>query len=263
MPLERQEDSVEINIKKLEKEQLHTEGKTKKLFTTTHPDYFFMEFKNEVCPMDAKKTTKVRGKAQINNEVSSYIFQFLDSYHIPTHYIGKHDDKSMVVRALDMIPIHVVVRNMAAGAFAKNFKLEEGQILPAPIIEFYYKNDKMGNPMVNEYHLYAFGSSNQDEVRIVQRLSAKINAVMKNFFERRNLQLVEFKLEFGRSKGKIFLGDEITLDTCRVWDINTNRKFEKEIAHSRDNEINRIYTEVRQRLVHPKTRDEKVNVMEY
>ncbi len=254
---------MEVNIKKLEKEQLRTDGKTKKLFATNNPDYFFMEFKNEVCPRDTRKTIKVRGKGPINNEVSTYIFQFLDSYHIPTHYVGKHDDKSMVVRALDMIPIHVLVRNIASGEFAKNFRLDEGQILPAPIIEFYYKNDKMGNPMVNEYHLYAFGSSNQDEVRIVQRLSAKINAIMKNFFERRNFQLVEFKLEFGRSKGKIFLGDEITLDTSRIWDINSSRKYEKEIARSRDNEINKIYIEIRQRIIHPKMKDEKVNAMEY
>lgn len=252
---------MEVNIKKLEKEQLFHDGKMKKLFTTSNPEYLFMEFKNEAVPIDGKKTKKVRGKAQINNEISSYIFQFLDSYHIPTHYVGKIEDKWLVVRRLEMVPIYVVVRNVSAGSFTKNFRMDEGEVLPAPIIEFYFKNEKMGNPMVNEYHLYAFGSSNQDEIRMIQRLSAKVNAVMKNFFERRNYQLVDLKLEFGRSKGKIYLGDEITLDTCRIWDNSDNRKLEKEIARSKENEIGKIYSEVRQRILHPRAKDEKLNLV--
>lgn len=251
---------MEVNIKKLEKEQLFYDGKMKKLFITNNPDFLFMEFKNEVVAIDGKKMTKVRGKALTNTEISSYIFQFLDSYHIPTHYVGKLDDKWLVVRKLEMVPINVIVRNVSAGTFAKNFRMDEGQVLPAPIIEFYFKNEKMGNPMVNEYHLYAFGSSNQDEIRMIQRLSAKINAVMKNFFERRNYQLVDLKLEFGRSKGKIYLGDEITLDTCRIWDNSDNTKLEKEIARSKDTEIGKIYTEVKQRILHPRAKDEKLNL---
>lgn len=252
---------MEVSIKKLEKEQLFHDGKMKKLFSTNNPEYLFMEFKNEVAAIDGKKTTKVRGKGQTNMEICSYIFQFLDSYHIPTHYVGKLDDKWLVVRKLEMIPINVIVRNVSAGSFAKNFRMDEGQVLPAPIIEFYFKNEKMGNPMVNEYHLYAFGSSNQDEIRMIQRLSAKVNAVMKNFFERRNYQLVDLKLEFGRSKGKIYLGDEITLDTCRIWDNSDNAKLEKEIAHSKDNEIGKIYSEVKQRILHPRAKDEKLNLV--
>jgi phosphoribosylaminoimidazole-succinocarboxamide synthase len=256
-----QEATLEVNIKKLEKEQLFHDGKMKKLFSTSNPDYLFMEFKNEVIPIDGKKAKKVRGKAQINSDVSSYVFQFLDSYHIPTHYVGKLDDKWLVVRKLEMIPIYVIVRNVSAGNFSKNFRMDEGQVLPAPIIEFYFKNDKMGNPMVNEYHLYAFGSANQDEIRMIQRLSAKVNAVMKNFFERRDYQLVDLKLEFGRNKGKICLGDEITLDTCRIWDNGDGRKMEKEVAKSKENEIGKIYAEVKQRIIHPRSKDEKLNLV--
>ena len=252
---------MEINIKKLEKEQLFYDGKMKKLFNTNNPDYLFMEFKNEVAPLNGRKTIKVRGKGQTNTEVSSYIFQFLDSYHIPNHYVGKIENKWLVVRKLEMVPINVIVRNVSAGSFVKNFRMDEGDVLPAPIIEFYFKNQKMGNPMVNEYHLYAFGSSNQDEIRMIQRLSAKVNAVMKNFFERRNYQLVDLKLEFGRSKGKIYLGDEITLDTCRIWDNSNNVKLEKEISHSKDSEIGKIYSEVRQRILHPRAKDEKLNLV--
>ncbi len=251
---------MEVNIKKLEKEKLFIEGNVKKFYNTNNPDFLFMECKNEVMPIDGKKLLKGKGKGKgaVNSEVSSYIFQFLESYHIPTHYVGK-TDKMLVVRKLDMIPIYVVVRNLAAGSFAKNFKMSEGEPLPAPIIEFYFKNEKMGNPMVNEYHLYAFGSANQDEVRTIQRLSGKINAVVKNFFERRGLQLADIKLEFGRSKGKIYLADEITLDTCRLWDVQNDIKYEREIAGAKEAEIGKIYAEFKQTITHPKNRDEKPN----
>ncbi|NUM82179.1 phosphoribosylaminoimidazolesuccinocarboxamide synthase, partial [bacterium] len=202
---------MEVNIKKLEKESLFLDGKTKKLYQTNNPDYLFMEYKNDLVVPDGKKIVRVRGKSQINNEVSSYIFQFLDSYHIPNHYVGRLDEKTTVVRKVDIVPINVVIRNIAAGSFAKNYKLDEGQVLSAPVIEFYFKNDKLGNPMINEYHLYAFGYSNQDEVRTIQRLAAKVNAVLRNFFERRNFKLVDFKLEFGRSRNNIYLADEISL----------------------------------------------------
>ncbi|HMW32812.1 MAG TPA: phosphoribosylaminoimidazolesuccinocarboxamide synthase [bacterium] len=251
---------MEVNIKKLEKEKIFLEGTIKKFYSTNNPDYLLMECKNDLVPMDTKKVMKARGKGQINTELTSYVFQFLESYHIPTHYVGKYDDKSLVVRNLEMIPIYVVVRNIAAGSFAKNFKMSEGDPLPAPIIEFYFKNDKMGNPMVNEYHLYAFGSANQDEVRTIQRLSGKVNAIVRNFFERRGFQLVDIKLEFGRQKGKIYLADELTLDTCRLWDINRGRKFDKEIAAAKENDLHKIYGEVRQTITHPKTRDERPTI---
>lgn len=249
---------MEVNIKKLEKESLFLDGKTKKLYQTNNPDYLFMEYKNDLVVPDGKKIVRVRGKSQINNEVSSYIFQFLDSYHIPNHYVGRLDEKTTVVRKVDIVPINVVIRNIAAGSFAKNYKLDEGQVLSAPVIEFYFKNDKLGNPMINEYHLYAFGYSNQDEVRTIQRLAAKVNAVLRNFFERRNFKLVDFKLEFGRSRNNIYLADEISLDTVRLWEVGSDRKIEKEIAHGSETEIGKLYTEIRQKLIHPKTKDEKI-----
>lgn len=249
---------MEINIKKLEKGPLLVEGHTKKLYSTSHADYAMMEFKNDLVPLDGKKIVKARGKAQLNAEVASYIFQFLDSYHIPTHYIGKLDDKVLVVRRLDMIPVNVVIRNISSGAFAKSFRIPDGDVLPAPIIEFYYKNEKLGSPMVNEYHLYAFAQSNQEEVRLIQRLSAKINAIMKNFFERRNFNLADLKIEFGRSQGRLFVADDITLDSCRLWDIDSGVRLEKKLAQSSDGEVSRLYAEFAKRITHPRTRDEKL-----
>lgn len=251
---------MDVNIKKLEKGPLLVEGHVKKIFTTSHPEYVMMEFKNDLIPLDGKKSVKIRGKAQLNAEVASYIFQFLDSYHIPCHFVGKVDDKILVVRRLDMIPVNVVIRNISAGVFSKTFRIPEGDVLPAPIIEFYYKNKRLGNPMINEYHLYAFAQSNQEEVRLMQRLSAKINAIMRNFFERRNYNLADFKIEFGRSQGRLYVADEITLDSCRLWDSETNQRLEKRIAQSSDGEIAKLYTEFTKRITHPRTKDERVKV---
>jgi len=243
------ENKPEVNIKKLEKDHLFIDGSTKKLYTTNHPDYLFMEFKNDLILKDKKKSLKIRNKAQNCQMVSAYTFQFLESYHVPTHYAGKHDDKSMVVKKLDMIPILVVVKNVATGSFAKTFKLEEGRLLSTPIIEFYLKDAKLGNPFINEYHLYAFGHSHQDEVKLVQRLAAKINALLKNFFDRRGYKLTECTLEFGRYHNGIILGDEITLETMKVWEIGSDRKIDKEICHGNDSEISKIYTEFKDRIV--------------
>jgi phosphoribosylaminoimidazole-succinocarboxamide synthase len=243
------ENKPDINIKKLEKDHLIFDGTTKKLFSTNHPDYIFMEFKNDLAVKDKKKSVKIRNKAQNNLLVSSYTFQFLESYHVPTHYIGKHDDKTMVVKKLDMIPVFVVVKNIASGLFSKTFKLEEGFLLSTPIIEFYLKDPRLGFPLVNEYHLYAFGHSHQDEVKLVQRLAAKINALLKNFFDRRGYKLVECTMEFGRYHNGIILGDEITLETQKVWEITNDRKMDKEIHHGSDSEISRVYTEFKDRIV--------------
>ena len=225
------------------------EGSTKKLFSTSHPDYLFMEFKNDLPVRDKKKSLKIRNKAQNNQFVSTYTFQFLESYHVPTHFVGKHDEKSMIVKKLEMIPVLVVVKNIAAGPFAKTFKLEEGHLLSTPIIEFYLKDARLGFPFINEYHLYAFGHSHQDEVKLVQRLAAKINALLKNFFDRRGYKLIECTLEFGRYHNGIIMGDEITLETMKVWEISGDRKMDKEIHHGTDSEISKIYAEFKDRIV--------------
>ncbi len=240
---------METNIKKLTREQILTDGSTKKLFLSSDPAYIFMEFKNDLALKDKKKPMKIRGKSQINNLVSSAIFQFLESYHVPTHFVGKLDDKIMVVKKLDMIPVDVVVRNISSESFSKTFKIPDGEALTVPIIEFYMKNEKLGNPFVNEYHLYAFGLSQQEEVKILQRSAAKVNALLKNFFDRRGYKLVQCRLEFGRYQNQILLGNEISLDTVKLWERADDRRLDKIIGQSTESELARIYAEFKQRIV--------------
>ncbi len=240
---------METNIKKLVKEQVLVDGQTKKLFLSNEPSYVFMEFKNDLALKEKKKPFKVRGKGQINNLVSSAIFQFLESYHVPTHFVGKLDDKTMVVKRLEMIPVEVHVRNIATGSFSKTFKIGEGDILNVPVIELYMKNEKLGNPFVNEYHLYAFGISHQEEVKSIQRSAAKVNALLKTFFDRRGYKLIQCRLEFGRYQNQVLLGNEITLDTVKLWESADDNRLDKTIQQSSESELAKIYAEFKQRIV--------------
>lgn len=240
---------METNIKKLVKEQTFLDAPTKKFYASNDPSYLFMEFKNDLVLKEKKNPIKVRGKAQINNLISGTIFQFLESYHVPTHFVGKPDDKTMVVKRLDMIPVEVRVRNIASGSFSRQFKIAEGEALPVPIIEFYLRNEKYGEPFVNEYHLYAFGISQQEEVKTIQRLAAKVNALLKNFFDRRGYKLVLCSMEFGRFQNQILLGDEISLDTVKLWDKADDQKLDKIIAQASENELAKIYADFKQRII--------------
>jgi len=244
---------VDPNFKKLQKSSLMVEGRTKKLYMTNQPDVMLMEFKNDNPIRTGRKSYKIRGKAQVNAEISSYAFQFLESYQIPTHFVRKHDDRTLLVKRLEMIPLIVHVRNVATGDFAKEFRLEEGQVLHAPILEFHLKNAKLGFPFVNEYHLYAFGLSNQDEVRTIQRLTSKINAVMKNFCERRQFLLLNFTLEFGRAKDKLVLGDELSLDTLRIAEVAGGRRIDKELAAGKEAAITKLYSEMKSNFILPRS----------
>lgn len=240
---------METNIKKLVREQALTDGHSKKLYLSSDPSYIFMEFKNDLILKEKKKPLKIRGKGQINNLVSSAIFQFLESYHVPTHFVGKLDDKTMVVKRLEMIPVEVHVRNIATGAFSKSFKIPEGEILNVPVIEFFMKDERLGHPFVNEYHLYAFGVSHQEEVKTIQRLAAKVNALIKTFFDRRGYKLIQCRLEFGRFQNQILLGNEITLDTVKLWESADDNRLDKTIQQSGESELAKIYAEFKQRIV--------------
>ncbi len=243
---------MDASLKKAQRSSLMVEGRTKKIFLTNQPEHVLMEFKNDHPIGTGRKAYRIRGKAQVNTDISSYAFQFLESYQIPTHFIRKHDEKSLLVRRLEMIPLVVKVRNVATGEFARDFKLEEGAVLPAPIIEFYLKNSKLNFPFINEYHLYAFGVSNQDEVRMIQRLTAKVNAVLKNFCERRQFLLTSFSLEFGRMKDRIFVADEISLDTLQITEASSGRRLDREFAAGKESAITKLYTEMKARFILPR-----------
>lgn len=204
------------------------EGNSKKIYSTADQGKLILEFKDESVVFDGQKKESVKGKGNINNQISAYFFEYLDGFHIPTHFIKSLSTKDMLVKELEMIPVEVCVRNIIAGSLVKRFGMEEGRELPCPILEFHLKNEKLKNPMVNHSHIVAFDIAMLDELKMIERLSSKINAVLKSFFLRRQIKLIDFKIEFGRLKDKIVLGDEISPDTFRVWDLSNSGETDKD-----------------------------------
>jgi len=203
----------ESNVKK--KKKLF-EGSSKLLYETDNEELYIMEFKDDAVAFEGGKKAKIKGRGAINNQVSERLFTYLESYHIPTHFVKQFSDNAMVVRKLEMIPVEVVMRNIATGSLVKRYGVDEGAELEHPILEYYLKDAEKEDPMINEDHVIAFGHADKEELRQIQRYTQKMNAVLKSFLFRRNLLLVDFKVEYGRNKsGKITLGDEVSVDTCR------------------------------------------------
>jgi len=237
----------EANIKK--KNKLY-EGKAKIVYETDNEDFYIQEFKDDATAFDGKKKGKIKNKGMINNQVSGHLFNYLESYHVPTHFVKTQSDNSMVIKKLDMIPVEVVMRNIATGSLVKKYGVKEGEELEHPILEYYLKDDEKHDPMINDHHVIAFGHADQDELKQIQRFALKINAVLKSFFYRRNLLLVDFKIEFGRNKnGKIVLGDEISPDTCRLWDSETKKKLDKDRFRQDLGDVENAYKEIQQRVL--------------
>jgi phosphoribosylaminoimidazole-succinocarboxamide synthase len=174
-------------LAKQDKRELLFEGKTKKFYSTDTPEFLVQEFTDEVTAFDGTKRGKLKKKGELHNEISAYLFEYLESYHVPTHFVRKLTPTEMLVKRLEMIPVEVVVRNIATGNFCKRFGVKEGETLRYPIVEHYYKNEDLDNPLVNEYHLYAFGLATPEEVKTMNRMASKINVVLRSFFERRKL----------------------------------------------------------------------------
>ena len=232
----------------MEKKELLYEGKAKKLYLTDNPDQLIQEFKDDATAFDGKKKGKIKGKGAINCQISSFLFKYLDSYHVPNHFIEKISDNEMLVKRVEIIPIEVVMRNIASGSLTKRFGIKEGKVLEYPILEHYLKDDKRHDPFINEHHAYAFNYATPDEMKTIERISSKVNAILKSFFQRRGIKLVDFKLEFGRFKGKILLADEISPDTCRFWDAETNKKLDKDRFRQDLGEIEEAYQEILNRV---------------
>lgn len=234
---------------KVKKKKKLYEGKAKIVYETDNEDLLIQEFKDDATAFDGEKKGKIKAKGSVNNQVSAHLFTYLENYHIPTHFVGQLSDNSMVINRLQMIPVEVVMRNIATGSLVKRFGVEEGKELEHPILEFYLKDDEKHDPMINEDHVVAFGHANEDEIRLIKRYTMKINAVLKSFFHRRNMLLVDFKLEFGRGKnGKIKLGDEISPDTCRFWDIESGEKMDKDRFRHDLGNVEEAYQEVLSRV---------------
>lgn len=204
------------------------EGKAKTLYTTEDPDLLIQYFKDDATALDGKKKGIIHEKGKINNRISSRLFRYLEKNGIKTHFVDMPDEREMVVKKMTIFPIEVVVRNIVAGSLAKRMGMEEGTPLKETILELYYKSDPLGDPMINESHVRAFGLAKKDELTQIENTALRINKILTKFFDERGLILVDFKLEFGLHKGEILLGDEITPDGCRLWDKETLEKMDKD-----------------------------------
>ncbi len=199
------------------KEQLY-EGKAKKVYSTENPDYVIVSYKDDATAFNGLKKGTIVGKGVINNKMSNMMMKMLEGKGIPTHLVEQIDDRNTVVKKVEIVPLEVIIRNVAAGSFSKRYGVPEGTKFSAPTIEFSYKNDELGDPLINDYHALALNLASAEEIETIKNMAFSVNEAMKAFFRELNIDLIDFKLEFGRFKGQIVLADEISPDTCRFWE---------------------------------------------
>ena len=213
----------------MEKTQQLYEGKAKKVFATDDPEYVIVSYKDDATAFNGLKKGSIAGKGAINNRVTNHLMQMLEKNGVPTHFVRELNERETVVRRVSIVPLEVIIRNISAGSFAKNYGVEEGIVFDEPTIEFSYKNDALGDPLINEYHAVALRLATKEEIAEIKRLAFRVNELLKAFFKAVNVDLVDFKLEFGKTAdGKIVLADEISPDTCRFWDSTTHEKLDKD-----------------------------------
>lgn len=205
------------------------EGKAKKVFATEDPELVIVSYKDDATALDGLKKGTIAGKGAINNRMSNYLMQLLEKKGVNTHFVEELNDNETVVKKVSIVPLEVIIRNISAGSFAKRFGVEEGIVFSEPTIEFSYKNDDLHDPLMNSYHALALGIATKEEINTIKSMAFTINEVLKEYFLSLGVKLVDFKLEFGKlSDGTIVLADEISPDTCRFWDAETNEKLDKD-----------------------------------
>ena len=237
----------ELIMKKLQ--QIY-EGKAKKVFATDDPNVVLVDYKDDATAFNGLKKGTITGKGVINNRVTNFLMQMLEKNGVPTHYIEEISDRETLVKKVDIVPLDVIVRNIAAGSLSKRLGLPEGTKLKKTVIEYCYKNDDLGDPMVNEYHIAAMGWATEEEVKLIAGYSLKINKLLSKFLKQSNIELIDFKLEFGKtSDGTIVLADEISPDTCRFWDSKTHEKLDKDRFRRDLGGVEDAYQEILKRLM--------------
>jgi len=233
----------------VEKLQLIHEGKAKKVFSTTNPHQLLLEFKDDATAFDGQKKGRIREKGALNLAISALLFEYLEKENIPTHFIKKISSTEMLVKAVKIIPVEFVVRNWTAGSLARRMGIEEGIKLKKTILEFYYKNDELKDPMINEYHIEAFNLAEKKHIEKVKEYSLAVNDALLRLFESIGIILADFKLEFGvDNNGEVILADEISPDSCRLWDAETMEKLDKDRFRRDLGRIEEAYREVLKRL---------------
>ncbi len=232
-------------MKKLE--QLY-EGKAKKVFKTDDPKCLIVDYKDDATAFNGEKKGQIAGKGAVNNVMSNIMFQLLEQKGVPTHYVEQLSDRETVVKAVKILPLEVIMRNISAGSFAKRYGVEEGIVFDEPTFELSYKNDDLGDPLMCESHALALKLVTEEQLEEVKKYAAIVNDTLKEFFLDKGLKLVDFKIEFGLYDGKVILADEISPDTCRLWDVETNEKMDKDRFRRDLGKIEETYAEVLRRV---------------
>ena len=230
-------------------EQLY-EGKAKKVFKTDDPALLIVDYKDDATAFNGLKKGSIAGKGVINNQMSNRLMAKLEKSGVPTHFVQELSERETLVKKVSIVPLEVIIRNISAGSFAKRYGVEEGIVFDAPTIEFSYKNDELGDPLINSYHALALKLATREEIDTIKALAFRTNELMKDFFKKINVDLVDFKLEFGRlSDGTIVLADEISPDTCRFWDSRTHEKLDKDRFRRDLGNVEGAYQEMMRRIL--------------
>lgn len=224
------------------------EGKAKKVYKTDDEDIYIVDYKDDATAFNGLKKGTIVGKGVINNRMSNHIFQLLEKGGVPTHFVEELSDRETAVKKVEIVPLEVIVRNVSAGSFAKKLGMEEGIKLRCPTLEFSYKNDDLGDPMINDYYAIAIGVAAREEIDRISELTFKVNEVLCKYFAECGIELIDFKIEFGRCKGEVILADEISPDTCRLWDMKTREKLDKDRFRRDLGKVEDAYQEVLKRL---------------
>ncbi len=229
------------------REQLY-EGKAKKVFATENPDYVIVSYKDDATAFNGKKKGTIEGKGVINNTMSNMMFRYLETKGVKTHFEEQLSERETVVKKVEIVPLEVIIRNVAAGSFSKHYGVPEGKVLAAPTIEFSYKSDALDDPLLNEYHALALELATKEEIETIKAMAFKVNDELKAFFKGIGIDLIDFKLEFGRFHGEIVLADEISPDTCRFWDSVTHEKLDKDRFRRDLGGVEDAYSEIFKRI---------------
>lgn len=232
----------------MEKKEFLYEGKAKKIYRTADPDHFIVEYKDTATAFDGLKKEELQDKGVLNNKIASFFFELLEKNGINTHFVKRLSDREMLVKSLQIIPVEVVVRNIVAGSLSQRMGLPEGTKLKKTVLELNLKNDELHDPMINHYHVYALELATPEEMSVIEKTALKVNEILRDFLQTKNIVLVDFKLEFGRHKGQILLGDEISPDTCRFWDAVSGEKMDKDRFRRDLGNVTEAYREVLERL---------------
>lgn len=232
----------------MEKLNLLYEGKAKKVYRTDNEKQYIVEYKDDATAFNGQKKGTIVGKGVVNNKMSAALFALLEDKGIPTHHIELLNDRESLVKAVKILPLEVIVRNVAAGSLSKRLGLSEGTVMKKVVLELSYKNDELGDPMVNDYHIAAMELADEEQLATIKEYAFKINDILKAFFLERGIKLIDFKLEFGLYDNAVILADEISPDTCRLWDAATDKKLDKDRFRRDMGGVEEVYQEVLKRI---------------